>query len=214
LAKETAHQLGTPLSALVAWVEYLRTDPRFDGENDEILNELDKDIKRLETVTSRFSNIGSVPTLQSEVMYELVAHNVDYLRKRVSKKVEINLIAEGRVQESAAMISRPLFDWVIENICKNAVDAMGGGAGRIDITLTRMTEEDKVVIDIADTGKGISKKMLKKVFEPGYTSKKRGWGLGLTLAKRIIEEYHGGKIFVKQSEVGKGTTFRIIMKEM
>lgn len=210
LAKETAHQLGTPLSALVAWVEYLRIDPRF-ADDDEILNELDKDIKRLETVTARFSNIGSEPTLKEEVVYELVKTNVDYLRRRVSQKVEINLIAEGRVQESVCMISKPLFEWVIENICKNAVDAMGG-VGRMDIVLTRLPE-DRVAIDISDTGKGLSKQLLKKVFEPGFTTKKRGWGLGLTLAKRIIEEYHKGKIFVKQSEVGKGTTFRIILKE-
>lgn len=211
LAKETAHQLGTPISALMAWVEYLRTDPRFDGENDEILNELDKDIKRLETVTARFSNIGSVPTFQETIVYELINQNVEYLRKRVSSKVAINLVAEGRVQESTSMISPPLLDWVVENICKNAVDAMNG-VGRIDIVLTRIADS-KIAIDISDTGKGLPKNMLKKVFEPGVTSKKRGWGLGLTLAKRIIEEYHKGKIFIKHSEVGKGTTFRIILKE-
>ncbi|SFC70285.1 Histidine kinase-, DNA gyrase B-, and HSP90-like ATPase [Flexibacter flexilis DSM 6793] len=211
LAKETAHQLGTPISALMAWVEYLRTDPRFDGENDEILNELDKDIKRLETVTARFSNIGSVPAFQEAVVYDLINQNVEYLRKRVSSKVSINLVAEGRVQESTSMISPPLLDWVVENICKNAVDAMNG-TGRIDIVLTRIPD-DKIAIDISDTGKGLPKNMLKKVFEPGVTSKKRGWGLGLTLAKRIIEEYHKGKIFIKHSEIGKGTTFRIILKE-
>lgn len=206
LAKETAHQLGTPLSSLMAWTEYFKTDPDF--RNKEIIGELEKDISRLQMVTARFSNIGSMPTLKPELVDEAIASTVNYLQRRVSSKVTIKLHA---VQPSnyLALINLPLFDWVIENLCKNAVDAMAG-AGRIDIVLQR-TADARLVIDVTDTGKGIPKNQIKQVFEPGFTTKKRGWGLGLTLVKRIVEEYHKGRIFVKQSKPGKGTTFRVIL---
>ncbi len=206
LAKETAHQLGTPLSSLMAWVEYFKTDDRF--KDDEIITELEKDLERLNMITSRFSSIGSVPVLKEENLSEAVYSAINYLQSRISGKVKINIhndLPEG----STARINKPLFDWVIENITKNAVDAMGG-SGQIDIRMLP-DHQRKVIIDISDNGKGMNKSQANKVFEPGFTTKKRGWGLGLTLVKRIVENYHQGKIFVKQSEPGKGTTFRIIL---
>lgn len=204
MAKETAHQLGTPLSSLMAWLEFFRSDPeRYDPA---IIKELDKDINRLEMITSRFSSIGSVPTLKKENLYQILQSTIGYLEKRISTKVKLSLSAEQ--PHIDAMINRPLFEWVIENICKNAVDAMGG-IGSISIQLS--AEKNKAYIDITDTGKGIPKSKMNQVFTPGYTTKKRGWGLGLSLAQRIIENYHKGKIFVKQSEVDVGTTFRIIL---
>ncbi len=206
LAKETAHQLGTPLSALMAWVEYFKTDPRF--ENDDIIKEIEKDVTRLEQVTARFSLIGSVPTLKEENVDELLNNILDYLQKRISTKVKIEFINKT-VKAPIVKINKYLFEWVIENICKNAVDAMGG-IGSLTVTIQNF-KPDSILIDIKDTGKGISKANLKQVFDPGFSTKKRGWGLGLTLAKRIIEIYHYGKIMVKESEMGKGTTFRIIL---
>lgn len=204
MAKETAHQLGTPLSSLMAWLEFFRSDPeRYDPA---IIKELDKDINRLEMITARFSSIGSVPTLKKENLYQILQSTIGYLEKRISTKVKLSLSAEQ--PHIDAMINRPLFEWVIENICKNAVDAMGG-IGSISIQLS--AEKNKAYIDITDTGKGIPKSKMNQVFTPGYTTKKRGWGLGLSLAQRIIENYHEGKIFVKQSEVDVGTTFRIIL---
>ena len=208
LAKETAHQLGTPLSSLMAWVEYFKTDEKLKDE--EIVQELDKDIKRLEMITSRFSNIGSVPLLKHENIFDTVCETVTYLQRRISSKVKIDISAFPNTQVKAG-INKPLFDWVIENICKNAVDAMEG-AGKINIKILK-GNEGKVYVDISDTGKGISKSKVASVFQPGYTTKKRGWGLGLTLVKRIIEIYHKGKIFVKSSEIDKGTTFRIVLKD-
>ncbi len=205
LAKETAHQLGTPLSSLMAWLEYLKSDPEL--ENREITRELGKDIKKLELITNRFSSIGSVPVLQPENIFQVIQSSVSYLQTRISSKVKINLHFEG--DEVVAEINKPLFDWVIENLCKNAVDAMSG-IGVIDIYVHR-SPEGKVIVDVADTGKGIPKNLLTQIFQPGFTTKKRGWGLGLTLVKRIVEHYHKGKIFIKSSELNTGTTFRIIL---
>lgn len=206
LAKETAHQLGTPISSLMAWVEYLKEDEALKDK--EIIEELEKDISRLEMITARFSNIGSIPALNYENVPACVEATISYLRKRISKKVIINLTA--RPTDIRARINKPLFDWVIENICKNAVDSMGG-IGKIDIKIKRSID-DKIIIDISDTGKGIHKSKIKDVFLPGYTTKTRGWGLGLTLVKRIIEKNHDGKIFVRNTELNEGTTFRILLK--
>ncbi|MFT7160216.1 MAG: signal transduction histidine kinase [Bacteroidia bacterium] len=207
LAKETAHQLGTPLSSLMAWVEYFKTDDDF--KNKDIVQELEKDVERLEMITSRFSNIGSEPVLKTTNLYEIIEETVVYLRRRVSTKVsfEINSFPN---KDISAEINEPLFKWVIENLIKNAVDAMAG-SGHLSIKLLR-ANEGQAVIDISDTGKGISKSMIGKVFQPGFTTKKRGWGLGLTLVKRIVENYHEGKIFVKSSEANVGTTFRILLR--
>ncbi len=206
LAKETAHQLGTPLSSLMAWVEYFRADS--NESNKEIAKELDKDIRRLEMITSRFSNIGSVPVLREENVYHVIVDTINYLESRVSKKV--NFIVTTVTEETYANLNKPLFEWVIENICKNAVDAMGG-IGKITINIVK-ANEGRVIIDITDTGKGIPKQDFKKIFSAGFTTKKRGWGLGLTLVKRIINIYHKGQIMVKSSEPGVATTFRIILR--
>ena len=209
LAKETAHQLGTPISSLLAWAEYLRTKPEIMNEG--IVDEMDKDIQRLLMITARFSSIGSEQKTELIDLVEVVETAVSYLRSRVSQKVNITVSVKQDVgEEVLAYINRPLFEWVIENICKNAVDAMAG-AGKLDIEITELPEGN-VQMDITDTGKGIPKNQFKRVFEPGFTTKKRGWGLGLTLARRIIEQYHKGKIFVKWSEPGKGTTFRIMLR--
>ena len=206
LAKETAHQLGTPISSLMAWVEYFKEDELLNKK--EIIGELEKDIQRLEMITARFSNIGSVPVLNYENLPACVEATVSYLKKRVSKKVEITL--KAKPADIRARINKPLFDWVIENVCKNAVDSMGG-VGKIDINIKHAID-DKIIIDISDSGKGIQKSKIKDVFLPGYTTKTRGWGLGLTLVKRIIEINHEGKIFVRNTEINEGTTFRILLK--
>ncbi len=205
LAKETAHQLGTPLSSLMAWTEYFKTGGKV---NDEIINEIDKDIKRLEIITSRFSNIGSTPVLKEENVYEVVKGTIGYLQNRISKKVKISV--NTITQDTYANLNKPLFEWVIENICKNAVDAMSG-IGSIKIHIIKASE-GRVFIDINDSGKGIPKGDFKKIFQPGFSTKKRGWGLGLALVKRIIEIYHQGQIFVKSSSPELGTTFRVILK--
>lgn len=200
LSKETAHQLGTPISSLMAWVEILKeTYP-----DDELIPEMDKDVKRLERIAERFSKIGSLPEPVESSMNEVLEHVIDYMDRRTSKKVLI----ERRFPDHDVIVrmNASLFEWVIENLCKNAVDAMEGSG---HIVLTMIEEGYKAVIEVADNGKGIKKKDINSVFTPGFTTKKRGWGLGLSLAKRIVEEYHHGKIFVKSSEVGKGTTFRI-----
>lgn len=206
LAKETAHQLGTPMSSLMAWVEYMRSDPdQFDGS---ITDEIEKDVQRLETITARFSSIGSVPTLKEENLNEVVEQLITYLARRISTKVKMTF-ATQLPPDQMVRVNKLLFEWVIENICKNAVDAMKG-VGGLQINMLPLSQR-QVAIDITDTGKGISKVNLQKIFSPGFSTKKRGWGLGLTLAKRIVEEYHQGRLFVKSSEVGKGTTFRIIL---
>lgn len=205
MAKETAHQLGTPISSLMAWIELFRSDENFTHK--EALDELEKDLKRLETVTARFSSIGSTPVLKPESVTEVVGQAIGYLKVRMPQKVEFTF-SSLTGSTTKIMVNRPLFDWVLENIIKNAVDAMAG-AGKIMTEIS--LQEQFVVIDIADTGKGMTKKIQKSVFNPGFTTKQRGWGLGLTLTKRIIENYHNGKIFIKHSEPGKGTTFRILM---
>lgn len=202
LSKETAHQLGTPISSLMAWTEMLKEN----YPNDELLPEMDKDVKRLERIAERFSKIGSVPEPVDTSMKEVIQHVIDYMNHRTSQKV--NIICNMPAEDVILQMNASLFEWVIENLCKNAVDAMEG-EGTITISLWK--ENKNVIIEVADTGKGIMKKDIKHVFTPGFTTKKRGWGLGLSLAKRIVEEYHRGKIFVKSSEIGKGTTFRIEM---
>ena len=206
LAKETAHQLGTPMSSLMAWVEYMRSDP--DQYDASITDEIEKDVQRLETITARFSSIGSIPTLKEENLNDVVQNLTNYLARRISTKVSMSLTTQ-LPPEQTIKINKLLFEWVIENICKNAVDAMKG-IGELRLAILPLAN-DQVAIDITDTGKGISKANMQKVFSPGFSTKKRGWGLGLTLAKRIVEEYHNGKLFVKSSEVGKGTTFRIVL---
>jgi signal transduction histidine kinase len=208
LAKETAHQLGTPLSSLMAWHTYLKESERFRDE--PIVDELGKDVRRLEIITERFSNIGSVPILKDENILRVTQNAIAYLQSRVSKKVSFT-ITTSLPTDMPAKVNIPLFDWVVENICKNAVDAMDG-KGSIHIHLRRPARgKNQIAIDITDTGKGIPKSKMESVFLPGFTTKKRGWGLGLALAKRIIENYHAGKLFVKWSEVGKGTTFRLVL---
>ncbi len=207
LAKETAHQLGTPLSSLMAWIEYFRSNNEVDAS---ITDEMEKDVQRLEMITTRFSNIGSTPVMREEDLASVIINFVGYLSRRVSTKVKITINNELEDGQKA-LINKNLFEWVIENVCKNAVDAMSGiGEIRIDIKKARLAGE--INIDISDTGKGINKANLQKVFNPGFSTKKRGWGLGLTLAKRIIENYHEGRLFVKSSELGKGTMFRIVLK--
>lgn len=201
LSKETAHQLGTPISSLMAWVEVLKEE----YPDDDLIPELDKDVSRLRLISDRFSKIGSKPELTLTNLSDVLGHVVDYIDRRTSHNVVISCKLPDH--EVMVNINAALFEWVIENLCKNAVDAMNGGPGTITIMVAET--ERKVVIDVADTGKGISKKNIKSVFRPGFTTKKRGWGLGLSLAKRIIEEYHKGRIFVKSSEIGVGTTFRI-----
>lgn len=207
LAKETAHQLGTPISSLMAWIDYMRVDEDFDRK--EMILELDKDVKRLERVVARFSNIGSEPTLQEEDIYFVVLGVVNYLKRRISTKVELT-IDNQLPQDKKIQVNRYLFEWVIENLSNNAVDAMGS-KGKLSLVLSEMPEGN-VQIDVTDTGKGMTSSQISKVFRPGFTTKKRGWGLGLTLTKRIIENYHKGKISVAHSEPGVGTTFRIVLK--
>lgn len=204
LSKETAHQLGTPISSLMAWTEYLQST----GTDKDITDEIDKDVKRLSVIADRFSKIGSQPEIEFDYLNEVVGSSLEYMKSRVSGKVKIEM--HFPEEDYGVNVSRPLLEWVMENLTKNAVDAMEG-RGELHITTGR--DKGMVWIEVRDTGKGIAKKNFKNVFNPGYTTKKRGWGLGLTLVKRIIEEYHGGKIYVKESEIGKGTTFRIELRE-
>lgn len=201
LSKETAHQLGTPISSLMAWVEVLKAQ----YPDDELIPELDKDVQRLQLISDRFSKIGSPPELAPTSLDTVLRHVVEYMDRRTSRSVK--MVTRLPEQDVVVQMNAALFEWVIENLCKNAVDAMGGGPGTITITVEQLPR--KVAIEVADTGKGIRRKNLQTVFKPGFTTKKRGWGLGLSLAKRIIEDYHRGRIWVKSSEVGKGTTFRI-----
>ena len=204
MAKETAHQLGTPLSSLLAWLEFLK----IKGTSSEYTNEIEKDIQRLQTITDRFSKVGSAPSLKKENVRTVMQHSIDYIRTRSSDKVTFSL--EAPAYDIQAPMNVPLFEWVVENILKNALDAMEGN-GRILVMIT--DQQQFVYIDISDTGKGVPKSSYKTIFKPGFTTKNRGWGLGLSLSKRIIEEYHDGQIFVKSSEIGKGTTFRIVLKK-
>ena len=205
LSKETAHQLGTPISSLMAWMDLLESS----GVDPSLLSDMNKDVNRLSVIAERFSKIGSKPEMELIYVNEVLENATEYMRRRVSDKVLITTHLPSDAE--GAMVCLSLFEWVIENLCKNAVDAMNG-EGRIDVYMT--SEKQQIYIDIKDTGKGIARKNFKTVFNPGYTTKKRGWGLGLTLAKRIIEDYHAGRIYVKDSEVGKGTTFRIELKRV
>jgi K+-sensing histidine kinase KdpD len=207
MSKETAHQLGTPISSLREWLNLIRETEKENQE--EILQEFDYDIKRLELITERFSKIGSEPVLKAENLDLVIEKSIGYLKNRISSKVnfEINIGKPG----NWANINIPLFDWVVENLCKNAVDAMEG-TGFLNIQINH--DAEFVYIDITDTGKGVPRSKFKTIFKPGYTTKKRGWGLGLSLVKRIIHEYHKGQIYVRHSEPGKGTTFRIVLKSI
>lgn len=204
LSKETAHQLGTPISSLMAWVEILKES----YPEDALIPEMEQDVKRLERIAERFSKIGSLPEPVEASMNDVLDHVIAYMDKRTSHKVAIR----GHYPDHDVIVkmNASLFEWVIENLCKNAVDAMEGGQGKIDLWL--LEEDNIVAIEVADNGKGIKKKDVGNVFRPGFTTKQRGWGLGLSLAKRIVEEYHKGHIFVKQSEIGRGTTFRIELR--
>ena len=204
LSKETAHQLGTPISSLMAWTEVLKDN----YPEDELIPEMANDVKRLELIAERFSKIGSVPELASVNLLDVMNRVADYMSHRTSDKVIIEKVFP--IQEIVVDVNAALFEWVIENLCKNAVDAMNGSG---KITLFVQDEGEHIAIEVSDTGKGIKKKDIKHVFKPGFTTKKRGWGLGLSLAKRIVEEYHKGRIFVVNSELGKGTTFRIELRK-
>jgi signal transduction histidine kinase len=204
LSKETAHQLGTPISSLLAWVDLLK----MRHKEDNLIGEMEKDVNRLGIIAERFSKIGSKPDLQIVSLNETLLNSVQYMTKRSSQKVTIKCHFPDD-EHLFIRLNVPLFEWVIENLCKNAIDAMDGD-GRIDINV--IPKNNEVYIDVKDSGKGMDKRKFKVIFTPGFTTKKRGWGLGLSLAKRIIEEYHGGKIFVKQSELNTGTVFRIILK--
>lgn len=204
LSKETAHQLGTPITSLIGWVELLKAS----GQNHEAAEEIEKDIWRLQTVTERFSKIGSQPELKDENLYQLLENIVSYMRKRTSSKIQYEIIYHID-KDTEIPLNKPLFEWVIENLCRNSIDAITA-PGKI---IFEVSDAGKFyAIDVTDTGKGMPKNQFKTVFRPGYTTKKRGWGLGLSLTRRIVQEYHGGKIFVKYSEVGKGTTFRILLR--
>ena len=206
LAKETAHQIGTPLTSLMGWAEYLRS-----RETDsQVVEEMEKDIQRLNTITDRFSKIGSKPAISPQAVTQLTEESVKYLKARSPGNIEISFSAEEAVASSIVKLNKPLFEWVIENLIRNAIDAIEG-AGSIQV---RVSETNKnVVIEVEDTGKGIPANKQRSIFRPGFTTKSRGWGLGLSLAKRIVEEYHGGRIFVASSEVGKGSIFRILLRK-
>jgi signal transduction histidine kinase len=204
LSKETAHQLGTPISSLLAWLEMFK----LKTSETDMLNELEKDVKRLEKITERFSKIGSKPILKKENLISVISSAVNYLKSRSSGFVKFNV--HLTTEELYIPLNASLFEWVVENLCKNAIDATNG-QGEVDIFIT--DHNQVVYFDVSDTGKGISKGKFKTIFKPGYTTKERGWGLGLSLAKRIVEEYHDGKIFVHQSELGKGTVIRIVLKK-
>lgn len=203
MAKETAHQLGTPISSLLAWMEHLRAK----GVDEQTLTDIGQDLKRLETITERFSKIGATPKLELNNISQVMEESVNYMKLRSSKKVVYHF-NKGNTEEVNVPMNIPLFEWVIENLCRNSIDAMNGAG---TITINMEAKEGQVIIDVSDTGKGMPKSKFKTVFEPGFTTKQRGWGLGLSLTKRIIENYHSGKIFVKNSVVDKGTTFRIIL---
>jgi len=201
MAKETAHQLGTPVSSLAGWVEMLKENP----SDEHVVADLQKDVDRLQLVTDRFGKIGSTPQLEQRNLVPQISAMMDYMKKRTTGKINFVLNTQGKT-EINAMISGPLFDWVIENLLKNALDSM---EGKGNIIVDIFNENKKTIIDVIDTGKGISKQNFSRVFKPGFTTKKRGWGLGLSLSKRIVEQFHKGRIYVKNSEHGKGTTFRI-----
>jgi len=201
LSKETAHQLGTPISSLMAWTQMLETI----GVDADVVSDIDKDVHRLSVIADRFSKIGSKPEMELAFINESVSDSMEYMRTRISKRVNLSIVVSPDTN-CGVMLCQSLFEWVMENLTKNAVDAMQGDG---NLTITVDGSGQMAVIDVKDSGKGIARKNFKNVFNPGYTTKKRGWGLGLTLVKRIVEEYHGGRIYVKDSELGHGTTFRI-----
>lgn len=203
MSKETAHQLGTPISSLMAWIELLRNQQK----DPTIVNELEKDIQRLEKITERFSKIGSRPELLMTDITRVIHNTVEYLKIRSSGRIKYEILADNFTNHEIPL-NESLFSWVIENLCKNAIDAMNGEG---TITLSLKNKENNVILDLSDTGKGLHKSQFKTIFQPGYSTKKRGWGLGLSLAKRIVENYHQGKIFIRDSEINKGTTFRIVL---
>ncbi|MEM7370098.1 MAG: HAMP domain-containing sensor histidine kinase [Bacteroidota bacterium] len=210
LAKETAHQLGTPISSLMAWIELLKLNSEENPEDQELVSEMERDVLRLENIAERFSKIGSVPELIPVKLKEVLDRSAEYISKRMTQRGSIKLFVDNQIPlDSALMVNPQLFDWVIENLLKNALDAIQNNEGSITIQAGEKGKD--YFIEVIDTGKGIPKSNFKTVFEPGFTTKKRGWGLGLSLTKRIIENYHQGKIFVKSSEVNKGTTFRILL---
>lgn len=206
LAKETAHQLGTPISSLMAWIELIKD--KFNADEDPLMLEMENDVKRLEIVADRFSKIGSKPVLEEHSVFLVVEDFINYFKVRVSDKISFELAGSKLLR---AGINVPLFDWVIENLLKNAVNAIEG-RGSIRVEIFGSKAKNLIYIDVTDTGKGIPRSKFETVFRPGYTTRKRGWGLGLSLTKRMIENYHSGQIFVKDSELGKGTTFRIVLK--
>ena len=206
MAKETAHQLGTPISALMAWIELIKS--KFNAENDPLVLEMETDVKRLEMVADRFSKIGSKPILESHNVYQVIEEYVNYFKVRASDKITFSVSGDDSVE---ALMNVPLFDWVLENLLKNSANAIQG-QGSIEICITENLAKEQVFIDVIDSGKGIPRLKFETIFQPGYTTRKRGWGLGLSLSKRIIDNYHKGQIFVKDSEPGKATTIRIILK--
>ncbi|POY39074.1 sensor histidine kinase [Solitalea longa] len=203
MAKETAHQLGTPISSIMAWIEILKE--KYGEKDEELLDEMENDVTRLQIIADRFSKIGSAPVLEKHNVKEVVRNFIDYLEKRISKKIKF----EVKGEPVNAELSVPLFEWVIENLCKNAVNAIGTSEGKISLNVSQ--NKTHVYIDISDTGTGIPKSKFETVFQPGYTTRKRGWGLGLSLTRRIVENYHKGQVYVKDSELGKGTTFRVVL---
>tara|TARA_B110000305_G_scaffold66900_1_gene74952 strand:+ start:167 stop:1336 length:1170 start_codon:yes stop_codon:yes gene_type:complete len=210
MSKETAHQLGTPISSLMAWLDYLKES---DAEvPQKVITEMEHDMDRLGLITERFSKIGSEPSLTICSLYEVIEESVRYINSRTSDKVSIFIRDQEKFKEAQVQINKPLFAWVVENLCKNAVDAMEG-EGEIVFSFQGI-RDTKVLIDISDTGKGVPSNKFKTIFKPGYTTKKRGWGLGLSLVKRIVENYHKGKIYVKSSELDKGTVFRIEINQV
>jgi signal transduction histidine kinase len=210
MSKETAHQLGTPISSLMAWLDYLKES---DAEvPQKVITEMEHDMDRLGLITERFSKIGSEPSLTVYSLYEVIEESVSYINSRTSDKVSISIRDQEKFKDAQVQINKPLFAWVVENLCKNAVDAMEG-EGEIVFSL-RGIRDNKVLIDISDTGKGVPSNKFKTIFKPGYTTKKRGWGLGLSLVKRIVENYHKGKIYVKSSEIDKGTVFCIEINQV
>ena len=206
MSKEAAHQLGTPISSLNAWKELLQT--RYP--EDELLPQMEVDINRLQVVADRFSKVGSMPVLEEQLVAPIIERTIAYMKARTSHKVEFSFQPEVEVALVKSKICAPLLEWVLENLLKNATDAMNG-KGQISISIQK--ENSQILLDIADTGHGMERSQFSAIFTPGYTTKQRGWGLGLSLSKRIVEDYHGGKIFVKQSQLGKGTVFRIVLKE-
>ena len=207
MAKEAAHQLGTPISSLMGWIELVKL--KFDAEDDSSINEMERDVKRLEIVADRFSKIGSKPSLSPKVLYDVINDYIEYFKVRTSDKITFTLEGDKQIE---AMLNVPLFDWIIENLLKNAVNAIES-EGTITVTISENIAKEEIFIDVSDTGKGITRKNFETIFQPGFTTRKRGWGLGLSLTKRMVR-YHKGQIFVKESELGKGSTFRIILKSI